>query len=75
VLDNPSGFLEEFGLIDTDALKDTLGVPKSKEVADAASDKQPAGGSLPGVDAKNPMAATLKRLYRSAFDGLPKGRA
>lgn len=66
VLDNPSGFLQEFGLIDTDALKDSLGIPKAKEVASAGDDA--AGGALPGVDAGNPMAATIRRLYRAAAD-------
>lgn len=66
ILTNPSGFLEEFGLIDTDALKDKLGVPKIKEVAttDAAEDE---ANEIPveGVDANAPVAATIRKIYAS----------
>ena len=33
VLSNPRGFLEEYGQIDTNAIKDAIGVPKAREVA------------------------------------------
>lgn len=56
-LSNPSGFMEESGTIDTDALKDALGVPKAEEVA-AAGDQ-----ALDGVDANDPLAATTRRVY------------
>lgn len=66
VLTNPNGFLEEFGLIDTDALKDSLGVPRSEEVASANDEGEEATTlTVPGVDAGSPMAATIRRLYRS----------
>jgi hypothetical protein len=35
ILKNPGGFVEEFAMLDTDAMKDRLGLPKSAEVADA----------------------------------------
>lgn len=33
IVTNAQGFMEEFGTIDTDALKDRLGIPKSTEIA------------------------------------------
>ncbi|MBN2024943.1 MAG: hypothetical protein JW809_19355 [Pirellulales bacterium] len=62
-LTNPSGFLEEYAQIDTDALKDKLGVPKSQEVADAGSDG-PVGLVRPGVDPYAPEAAATRAIYR-----------
>ena len=52
VLTNPQGFGEEFGMIDTDALKDKLGVPKSQEIAQAGDDIPELGDGkdlLPGL--------------------------
>jgi len=43
ILINPQGFVEEFGMIDTDALKDRLGLPKSKQIAQAGEDEDLAG--------------------------------
>jgi hypothetical protein len=70
-LANPQGFVEESGNIDLDALKDTLGIPKSKELdaspgnpgkSEDLSWPQPAG--LPGMDASSPLAASTRRIYR-----------
>lgn len=57
ILTNPLGFIEEFGLIDTDAMKDKLGVPKSQEVADAGAEP------LEGVDQDDPLAASIRSMY------------
>ena len=67
VLANPSGFLEEYGQIDTNAIKDQLGVPKSKEIAQHGDQEAAPRAALPseGVDAKSPVAATIKRIYAS----------
>lgn len=43
ILTNQSGFLEEFPNIDTDALKDKTGVPKSEEVTPYPGEQPPAG--------------------------------
>lgn len=40
ILKNPGGFAAEFPLVDTDSLKDRIGVPKSKMVADALTDDE-----------------------------------
>ena len=37
-LANPSGFMEEYGHVDTDSLKSELGIPKAKEVAQAGEE-------------------------------------
>jgi hypothetical protein len=37
ILTNAQGFAEEYGLIDTDALKDALNIPKSKQIASPGS--------------------------------------
>ncbi len=60
ILANPTGFLEEYDNIDTDSLKDKLGVPKAAEVAqigEPGSDETAAGDGkqrpeepLPGMD-------------------------
>ena len=59
-LANPNGFLEESGLIDTDAIKDALGVPKTDKTA-AAGDY--GGSPTPGVDDRDPLAETIRRVY------------
>lgn len=38
LLTSPQGFAEEFPNIDTDSLKDSIGIPKSEEVADTGDD-------------------------------------
>jgi hypothetical protein len=64
VLTNPQGFLEEFGMLDLDALKDSLGVPKAKEVAQPGDESE---NVLPveGVDPHDKRAATVRQLYAS----------
>lgn len=63
VLDNPNGFLEEFGNIDMDSLKEQLGVPKSQEVDDDGM-----GGptiiSVEGEPEDPRLAASIRRVYR-----------
>ncbi len=66
-LASPNGFLEEYGQIDTDALKDKLGIPKSQEVADAGT-PEPIGEVRPGVDAYAPEAAATRDVYRALAD-------
>jgi len=62
-LANPSGFLEEGPQIDTDGLKDALGIPKSAEVAQAG--ESPAGLSLRSDFTDNPVVArTVRGIYR-----------
>lgn len=60
-LANPNGFLEESGQIDTDAVKDLLGVPKADTVAQAG-DAQPSEG----IDDLEPLAETIRRVYQQA---------
>ena len=48
ILADPSGFLEEFGTLDTDAMKDLLKLPKTKQVARAGAVR------LPGIDVNDP---------------------
>lgn len=57
ILRNPGGFLEEFGQIDTDAIKDKIGVPKSQEIAEAGTTP------LDGVDADDPLSASIRGVY------------
>ena len=59
-LTNPAGFIEEYGMIDTDALKDALGIPKSQEVAQAGEVEKPA------VDASDPRGEPVKAVYKEA---------
>jgi len=63
-LTDPNGFLEESGQIDTDAIKDLLGIPKADKTAQAG-DVQPGPGGppSPGVDDRDPLAATIRRVY------------
>jgi hypothetical protein len=63
VLTNPNGFLEEFGKIDTDSLKEQLGVPKSQEVDDDGM----GGPVIIGVEGEPEeprVAASIRRMYR-----------
>jgi len=43
IITNPAGFAEEFGNVDTDSLKDRLGVPKASQVAQAGEDQEDQG--------------------------------
>jgi hypothetical protein len=43
IIINPAGFAEEFGNVDTDSLKDRLGVPKASQVAQAGEDQEDQG--------------------------------
>lgn len=56
-LANPTGFMEESEQIDTDTLKDILGVPKAQEVAQAGTVVDE------GPDTSGPLAATVRRVY------------
>jgi len=47
-LTNPQGFIEESGNIDTDSIKDKLGIPKAKEVAQAGEEGS-GGQAKPGL--------------------------
>jgi len=49
ILTNPQGFAEEFDQIDTDSLKDLIGIPKSKEVAAALDKDDTSKVSVPGM--------------------------
>jgi len=60
-LADPNGFLDESGQIDTDAIKDLLGIPKADTTAQAG-DVQPAEG----VDNRDPLAETIQRVYQQA---------
>lgn len=61
-LANPSGFLEEFGLVDTEALKALLGIPiATKE----EGDEDGLGVPVEGVDANDPQAATAREIFRA----------
>lgn len=65
ILQNPSGFVEEFGTIDTDAIKDKLSVPKAAEIAQAGEVPREVPLIPPALEDQNPLAASLGRLYRS----------
>lgn len=60
-LGNPAGFLEEFGLIDTEALKSMLGVPIATDEEGEDDDLEP---PVEGVEANSPMAATAREIFR-----------
>lgn len=60
-LSNPAGFLEEFGLIDTEALKTMLGVPIA---VDEEGEVDGLGLPVEGVEANSPMAATAREIFR-----------
>jgi hypothetical protein len=64
LLTNPSGFLEEFGTIDRDSLKDSLGVPKLQEVTQTPAPPM-TSEPLPGVDPSEPIAASVRALFAS----------
>src|SRR5574343_1237733 len=72
ILANPSGFLEEFGMLDTDSLKDAIGVPKSDMVAAANED-----GSVDGLgDIAVPVPGVDPEQLRSGvMDGVTPGVA
>ena len=65
-LANPSGFLEEFGLIDTEALKALLGIPIA---TDEEGDEEGLGLPVDGVDANDPQAATAREIFRANQPG------
>jgi hypothetical protein len=56
-LANPSGFLEESGYLDTEAIRDMLGVPSRSEPESIGA------LPLPGVNADDPASAAVRRLY------------
>jgi hypothetical protein len=55
ILANPTGFLEEYGQIDTNSIKDLLKIPKRQEGSPEEA--------VPGVDAYDPAAATVREVY------------
>lgn len=57
ILADPSGFMEEFGNLDTDAMKDLLKLPKSKQVARVGSVR------LPGLDVNDPRNDIGKEVF------------
>lgn len=57
VLQSPSGFVAEFGTMDTDSIKDLLGVPKAEEIATGDD-------PLEGVDPNDPRAEIIRRVMR-----------
>ena len=59
-LGNPSGFLEESGLVDTEALKVALGIPVATE-----TDEERIEPPVEGVDANDPRASTVRELFRA----------
>jgi len=61
VLANPSGFLEEFGEMDTSSLRHSLGVPSLEEGDDRRSDPM----AIDGVDPNDPDAATARRVLQA----------
>lgn len=66
-LTNPMGFMAESEGIDTDSLKDLLGIPKATEIAKA--DNQATNqAEEDDVDGDDPRAATVRRVY-SEIDG------
>jgi hypothetical protein len=66
ILTNPQGMAEEFGTIDTDALKDRLKIPKSAEVAGSYSQMEL---DAPGAteDELSIMAGFIPRTERGKF--------
>lgn len=66
ILKHPQGFMEEYGTIDSDGLKDTLGVPKTEEVDRGEDDGQEP--AQPGVDVNDPLAGSVRSIYRAASD-------
>ena len=63
VLNNPTGFMQEYGAIDTEALKDAVGVPRIDE-SDEGGEGAISPPALEGVDSNTPLAATVRRVYR-----------
>ena len=68
---NPSGFLEEYGTLDTRALKDQLSIPRQEE--EAGLDSVLKGLPLPGMDPNDPAAATVRRMYAEVPGGNGEG--
>lgn len=67
LLSNPQGFVEEFGTLDTDAIKDRLGVPKSKTVAPAGEEP------LPGLTGEDLAKLSLRLAYDPSQPREPEG--
>jgi len=63
LLENHNGFIEEFMTIDRDALKDTLGVPKSAEVTPTQLRVLP---EVPGMDPTDKLARTVSNVLAAA---------
>ena len=62
ILSDPTGFLAEFQTIDTDAIKDSLDIPKLAAVDDMDV-------RLEGLDVTNPLFARMRRLFAGTSDG------
>lgn len=66
IVKHPQGFMEEYDSIDSDGLKDTLGIPKTEEVDRGDEDqREPA---QPGIDVNDPLAGSVRTLYRTVPD-------
>lgn len=65
-LANPQGFLEEYGALDTDAIRDELELPRRDE-ATPEGEETPVV-ALPGMDTGDPKGAAVAEIYA---DGLP----
>jgi hypothetical protein len=55
ILANPTGFMEEYGMIDTNAIKDLLKIPKHQE--------EKPSEQVAGVEAYDPAAETVREVY------------
>lgn len=60
ILTNNAGFLDEYGNIDTDAIKDTLGIPKSAEVAGIDDNSGEGNDIVPDDDTVASLTRYLK---------------
>jgi hypothetical protein len=66
VLTDPSGFLEEFGALDTEALRDALGVPSLDE---GDRPDEPEVVPVEGVDANDPDAEIARGVFQAVGEG------
>jgi len=62
IMANQQGFMEEFGTVDTDALKDRLGIPKATEIAQAGEQNDIPPDGIPPDEIKK-VALSLSRLH------------
>lgn len=60
---NPQGFMQESEWIDTDAIRDRIGIPTMESPGEAIP-RPP----MDGVDPNDPMAAAVVKLYRDGME-------